>query len=466
MKDAAKPKTTWFSVPDCNLGTLLERIEKLNRRCRKMGIPVIEVEAEVGYTAHRYKSTYSPGKQWVAECEVEEFAARHKAWVDTGSRMDWHDVAVRGVAPKYDGWKFIATLEPLPADGETYNLIMNVPGEVCPTHYMKPEHVGTCDHCRARRNRKQTFVCRHDDGRTVAVGRSCIKDFLGHTDPNHLASWAEIMCGLGELGGAAEDEMWLGGGGRVDPRYDLEFFLGWVTGVTRQHGWVSRTKAREEERWATVDRVNNLLDPPSFTGRNAASERAKWQEDKDECNPTDDDKATATKALEWALELDIDKLLNDSGESYLANVAAVARAGVVGPRTWGLGGSICAAYARAEEQKRKNAERPESRHRGELKKREDYRVRVDRVVPMEGHYGTTWITGMAAWCEERGDYCDDLTWFATTGHDMEVGGEYVIKATVKEHGEWNGRPQTTVNRVKVLEDINMENDLPVVAGVC
>jgi len=314
---------------------------------------------------------------------------------------------------------------------------------------MKAEHVGRCDHVKAKRNRKQTFVVLHDNGTMKAVGRQCIKDFLGHTNPNHLASWAECLVELGNVARYAEDEEWLGGGGgREVPHYDLEYFLGWVAGATRVHGWMSRTRAHDGACQATVDHVDYLLDPPSFTGRHPA-DTAAYEKDLEACRPTDADKAEAGAALEWALGLDIEKLA-EGANTYLANVAALARAGVVEPRTWGLGGSIVAAYARARDLATEKAALPESRHVGTPKGRDSYRVRVEKVIPNEGAYGLTLITKMLAWDEGREMYANDMVWFASTEHELKEGGEYLVKATVRQHGEFNGRLQTIVNRVNLI----------------
>lgn len=462
MTEATKVERAYYSVPACNLPYLLERIEKLNKRCARLGIPAIEVTYEVDYIAHRFKVI--GGRVWVPEVQLEAYRERAKDLPDyqeTGEVMEWYEVAVRGTAPKYDGWRFVATLEPLAQAGaDTINLIMTVPGERCPTHYMKPEAVGRCDHCKAYRNRKQTFVVLHDDGTYRAVGRQCLKDFLGHKDPNTLARWAEMLAELGSIGTGSENEDWMGmGGWSTEPAYDLEYYLGWVAGAVRAKGWVSRGRARNDPNGpqATADRVAYILRPPLFTGKDGALRRAEWEALKEAYTPTDDDKALAAEAVEWALELDIEALMAEGDDSYLANVAAVARARVVTGKTEGLAASIVAAWARAKDKMLNEAARKArqaalpSEHVGAPKERMDLRVRVERIIPNEGLYGLTLITKLLVWDEARGAYANEAVWFATTEHKMEEGGEYLVKATVKAHEEYQGTAQTVVNRVKVLE---------------
>ena len=437
----------FYSVPGCNLATLLDRIEKLNKRCRKLGIPEIKATTEVDYTAHLYKNVKrNDATRWVPEVDLPTCET---PWEPTGRVMDWHEVAIVGASPKLDGWRFIATLEPLAADDQTtMNLVMTVPGEDCPPTYMGAGFVGVCDHCQKTRNRKQTFVVQHEDGSHKVVGRSCIKDFLGHADPNHLASWAELLVALDGVAASAEEEGWLGGHYEA-PRYDLEYYLGWIAGVTRNHGWVSRGRARQDwELCATVDRVNYLLKPPQFR---ETQDRIEWEAEVEKCKPTDVDKAAATDALEWGRSLDIDKLM-EGDNSYLANVALVVKAGVATEKTYGLAGSIIAAYCRAKDKEIKIAEKaalPPSVHIGTVKERLDIKVRCERIIPRDGHYGTTYITKLLAWNNTHGSYADAVVWFASK-LCMDEGLEYKIKATIKNHDEWQGNPQTVITRAKVL----------------
>jgi len=453
MEATDTAQRTEYSIPDRNLSTLLERIEKLNRRCRRIGIPEIQVTSEVDHIAYQY--TDGAGSfWWIPETEVKAYdATRPQHTAPTGAVMPWHKVTVDGETPRYDGWTFVAALEPLATDDGVLNLIMTVPGETCPTAYMAPDAVGRCDHCGTNRRRKQTFVVRHKDGTHKAVGRQCIKDFLGHEDPKMLAAWAQILANVGATITAAEDEGWVSDG-PTTTSYDLEHFLGWCAGSVRVHGWLSRGRAYNAGGTATVDHVAYLLDPGPFTGPRADKLRAEWKADRAACEPTAEDKATAAAAVTWATDLDLDTLMADNGDGYLANIAAVARAGYVGPKTWGLGGSIIAAHARACEKALREAQkaaRPESHHVGTIKARDTHRVRVDRILARDGDYGTTYITKMSAWDETRECYANDLVWFASREHDLEIDGEYVIKATVKKHDVFDGRPQTIVNRAVVVE---------------
>ena len=445
-------ETTTHIIPERNLPTLLDRVEKLNKRCRKLSIPLIKITHELDHYSYKFISA-TPGSNavWVHEDNLDEFTRKNPHMAKTGLVMKWYRVDVTGEAPKYQGWEFIATLEPLQTDSGPVNLVMTMPGKSCPTSFMAPEAVGKCDHCHAVRNRKQTFVVLHESGVYKAVGRQCIKDFLGHADPNKLATWAEILISLEGFASSAEDEGWLGGGGREVECYDLEFFLGWTAGVIRNHGWMGRVKAREQDKIATVDRVFGFLNPFPFSDEH---ERRKFEEDLRNCRPTEEDLKEAIEALNWAENLDLEELMKTGGNEYLANVAAIARAGFVDRRTAGLGGSIIAGFANSKEQAKKAAEkaaRPESRNVGKAGVRQTVRVIVEKIIKHEGAFGITYITRMVAWDDERQCFANHLVWFASSAHDLDEGEEYKVKLTPKSYEIYNGIRQTTVQRVAITK---------------
>lgn len=432
-------ETNTYTVPAANIPKLLVQIEKLNKRCRKLRVPEITVTTAMAFVRHEYKT--GTGLVW-----REAGDAVPTTYKPTGRVMAYHTVTVTGAAPKYAGWEFVATLEPVKADGETINLIMTVPGKTCPGTFLRT--VGRCDHCNVKRNRRQTFVVRNEAGIYKAVGRQCLKDFLGHTDPNRLAAWAELLASLNGVCDSAGELDWCGGGGGART-YDLEYFLGWVAGAVREHGWVSRTKARETDGFATVDRVMGYLDPGMVIKGMNEADKAAFMAERDASAPKGPDFDEAAKGLAWAEGLDLD-VVAAGGNGYLLNVAVVAKAGYVDYKTAGLAGSILAAYHRAEAKAaevREQAERPESKPVGTVGKRDQYRVRVEKLIPIEGPYGTRVVTRMAAWDDARNCFANDMVWFASGHHDFEEGGVYLVRATVKEHGVYNGRRQTVVARV-------------------
>src|SRR6478609_3384778 len=75
------------------------------------------------------------------------------------------NVELSGDAPKYDGWTFLAILD---WDSEAGLVVRSAPGIKLVDRTNLVE--GKCDHCKTNRQRNDTYLLRHDDGRTVQVG--------------------------------------------------------------------------------------------------------------------------------------------------------------------------------------------------------------------------------------------------------------------------------------------------------
>lgn len=426
-----------YLVPDCNLSTLLARIEKLNRRARKLGVSEVSVSHVVDHVRPRFQiadseSVWADAEQakkldaWIAE-------GRSKA-VRTGEVMPWHAVTVVGEVVKMNGWEFIASLEPVETEDGIECVILTAPGKECPTEFK--DSYGDCDHCKKQRNRKQTFVLRHESGEYKVIGRQCIRDFLGHMSPQEMASRAEWLFELGSVGEASECEEWLGGGGG-SPAIDLAKLLSYVAAAMRVDGWVSRSAAEDRNVMATCDRVDIAL-----CGRGKMADELKKA-----YAPEEGDEKLAEQAIEWA------RSMESPENTYLQNLQVVAKAGYVMPKTLGISASMISAYQRAMgiEREAGRTVKVEYQHIGSPKKREQFEVVVDRVITSEGYYGVTYITIMHVEVSET--VHAPITWFASSSHDLEEGGRYLVKATVKSHGEYNGKPQTLVSRVSLVEEL-------------
>lgn len=429
------PIAATYLIPASNFATLLEGIASLNKRCRKLGVSEIVVTSQVDHVRMRVTCD----EKHVGWKPIGE--TLHGGAIDTGERQEWLTVEVIGQSPKVEGWTFVATLEPLPTDdGETLNLVSNLPGETCPAEFRRV--IGRCDHCETFRRRKQTFVVR--SGETYkCVGRQCLKDFLGfNADPHALASTAEVLASLRALCDEAEGEG--SGGGTGEIGWSVVSFLTQVAATVRVRGWMSKGTAYKLDRMklATANIVLDVLTPP-WAGASADAKR-EWKDLCEELSPTDADRTTAEASVEWARDLQ-----PREDEDYLANVNLIARHGMVTQKTIGLSASIVAAYLRAKDEELKRtqlAARKPSVHVGTVGKREQgpILVRCEKVIRREGQYG---VTGIHKLTDTAGN---DITWFASEGAEwLPEGEERYVSFTVTKHEAYNGRPQTVVNRVVI-----------------
>jgi hypothetical protein len=336
-------------------------------------------------------------------------------------------LTLTGDAPHFEGWTFLAALQHL--DGE--NIVRAVPGEDVPAMYRN--RGPACDHCKVVRLRNDTFVVRHDNGRTVQVGSTCVRDFLGGTaEADKLAGQATMLAqarGIAE--GGCEGE---GFGGSSSGDSMLSSFLPVVAWCVEAQGWVSRTKAREEGGSATADRAWTYL------GNKREAEKAG-------VNVTDAHTALAMSAEFWAEHLTDAEVDAEKGE-YLHNLRAVARTGLVTFRSSGIAASMVTAYQRfigRQRQATERAARPVSEHIGTVGKRETFTARLDFVTGYETQYGYTTV------CKFVTDAGHVLVWKASST-DLardDVGKVYTVTGTVKVHGEYKGQKQTGLTRCKV-----------------
>ncbi len=134
-----------FEIPSPNLNKFQDKWEKLVRRANKLGVvpPTYTITGEV------------PRSHKVRREHFDEVKNK-TVWVDEEVVMIYHLVTIdhpKVVVP--GGWEFVATLE----HTEEGNITHNISGKDLPNEYRDCEP--WCDHCKVRRNRKDTYVlCR------------------------------------------------------------------------------------------------------------------------------------------------------------------------------------------------------------------------------------------------------------------------------------------------------------------
>lgn len=449
--------TQTFSIPESNLTELKNKLETLAKRAAKLNSEPITWKIAEGVEKHQviqhYNppinrkdesgeiSTYSSEALWLTAAELAEAQANNSNLKVTGKIEKWFDVEISGTTPHLKGWNFVASLEPIKIDDRTWtNIVKELPGEQCPEWaYNK---VGTCDHCKHNRRRKETFVVRHVETNTYkVVGRQCLKDFLGlHYNPHNIAKLAQLILQVTETCKQAESYNW-SHTPYQESRWDLVTFLAWTESVISKLGWLSKTAAFEKgnENESTASRVLHLLDPPIF----CAEEMQDWRETIADFEPSEEHVKRAEEAAKWAKEL------QSNGNAYLHNIRTIAQSNRVTRNLAGYAASITIAYRKAmeEEIERQGKANHSNEHVGEVGKRQEFTVTVERLSISYGIYGETGIHNMT---DEHGNA---LVWFASESSEwMEQGRAYRIKATVKDHNEYKGRKQTVVNRVSVIEE--------------
>jgi len=249
-EEPAKIESLEHEIPTHNLEFLEKKIAKLNKTAAKLGCAPIILEKGEPYQKRMSK--------------VED--PDHIGYFMDGSMIgvngvpvykEFIKVKVKGEAPKLAGWSFVGKREPLEGTKDTI-MAKSAPGQKLPKKFMG-EHDLTCEHCKKRAYRTATFVVKK--GRKyMEVGRSCLKDFLGHNDPNGYANYAEVLCDIDAMMGSMEDEDY-GGGGRSGPSlYETKQIVAAAIHQIKNKGFVSNQYAGERASTSMV--VNQHFNPP------------------------------------------------------------------------------------------------------------------------------------------------------------------------------------------------------------
>lgn len=393
-----------FWIPDINLAALEDRIDWLNERAVKLA-----AEPIVFYPIGHYSFTDK----------------KHKVHYHTAVFIEGSRIRLEG------DYRFIGTLEHDPAG----NILRAVPGESIPAMYRTVDPA--CDHCQLKRQRKDTYIVGAEDGEYLQVGKTCLKDFVGHRAPAAIAAWAEY---LADLANYIEEEYFEGGGHETG--ISSNYYLTLVAASIRLFGWTSRSKARDTGNLATADTAAWWADEDSKHGakHNALVDEHGRQLTTRRGQPYQTEPAdleTAKAAISWAQALEGDAIVESD---YLWNLHIVAQADGFTWRQIGLAASMIPAFSRAQSDRAEREDRPPSNWVGDLKKRQEFTdLDLDGVYSFETYYGVTYL-------HKFYDPDGNIIVWKTGSVCLETDYLYTGKATVKAHDIYRDEKQTVVTR--------------------
>jgi len=364
-----------------------EKVEKLNRRAKKLGLEPLTVE--VGHKVVKEEKV----------C-IDDYMGIYRTVVNV-----YQDVEIHGELPVIPGgWKLVGVIE-----HDSLGLVKTVPGEENPEFYYDRQ---VCDHCGVNRFRNKTIIVKNNDGEYKQVGTTCVESYLG-INPNTLLFFMEI---------GSKDFEENGGVGRVPETYHLQDFTQVAIAIIKQYGWVSMSQVYNQGGYATADAV---MDYYNYASKSGAELRKNVE-------ITPEVVKEATACLEWV------GTVEKTGD-YFFNVKRIVEAGYVPSKGVGIAASIYPCYLKATIAKK---EEKESKHQGEVGKKIKVEVTFVGEFSFEGSYGVTY-------CKRFVDKDGNIfVWFTTSHNGFEVDKIYTITGTVKKHDAYNGKLQTVLNRVK------------------
>lgn len=323
------------------------------------------------------------------------------------------ECTVTGAAPKIEGWTMLARVEMFSQEA---TLVHSVPGLDIEVDARFRTHKGECEHCNKIRNRKDVYV--FDDGeKQIAVGRTCLRDYMGIDDPAKVTASMGLFEAMNEM---MDEERGLVFG--VHNQY-LSKVLAHTAYFIRVMGWTSAAKSRDTGDIRTADAVNNSFGVnPHYVAE-----------------PTSEDVTKAAETIAYMRNED-----NLFEGQYMENLQVLFKEDYVEQKHFGLVCSAVATVTMQKERAKKEDRTCNSVHMGEVKKRmKGLDVEVTGVRCLgESQFGLKYLVKML--CGEN-----ELTWFTGNPKDLEEGNMITIDATVKEHNVFNHTLQTIVTRVTV-----------------
>lgn len=409
--EAQEPESKIWEIPTQNWTAFKARFDRLAGRAQKLGVkpPNLEILGE-----------------GTKEIEVEWGKEEHGGIIFKKFWIKVRRVQVTGEAPKLAGYSFAGTIEHL-GNG---NLLRAAPDQEIPKKYRTG--TPTCDHCGTARRRKDTFIVKTEAGEYQQVGRSCLRDFLGHVDPEHVALLASIFrFEPSERDLTAREPR---GGFSVKTRD----YLAWVAMTIRDFGWKSAGTAREKGGMSTSDIAWTRM----------------CERKRGEARPEQQDQDATEAALTWLAG-------EDASSDFIHNLKTALAEELLEPRRAGIAAAVFVAQQNANGRRERLAKARADReaHAAARKAQVDYhgaigdRVEIEGTVTFTREFDSDWGTSTLIAFETDSA---NFAWFAskvpaTAEEELAAGARIKVRATVKAHQIYRGEKQTQLTRGKILE---------------
>ncbi len=393
---------------------------------------------------HLIEPTYQKTGEAMEKCDIFQVNEMgNPVKIDTVDLMV-STIEITGTHPvTLDGWSFAASVEHTPKG----NLIFPIPGLEVPAKFSEANC--SCEHCNLSRFRKGLFLVRNvKTEEWKQVGSTCLQDFVGGASAEALARQFEFF---GEITQALVDfdQAQCFGFEGTAAAYELREIVARGLAVQAKHGWLSKTKAREQGGSA-IPTAERVLE--TYKNHQAMTELE-----------------VTEKMLEEAdLYIETFAALNSeevAESDFARNLKVICSAGYASKTSFGLACALPVAYKVRQDKAAREAtqelRRQASKHVGEAGKRQNFTATIERIIILESElYGPKTLTIMA---DDSGNVLvggsfSYKNWNSETHRCAEEGDRVTFKATVKEHGERDGVKQTKLLRAAMVTNHTLEQE--------
>jgi hypothetical protein len=419
------------TIPSYNLDYLEQKIAKLNKRAIKLGVSGFVLSTK-------------PAAPLVFRDELLGNIKRTVPQVE---------VTITGNTPKIDGWEFLASIDNLGEAGGIINFVPSATESFPAEVVLNAWRECSCDHCGINRFRKQSFVLRKKH-EFMLVGRSCLKDYMGHASAQQLialAGYIDTIIGTG-------DEARHGGGYRTPDTFDVQGIILRTLAEVKVFGYTSAKTANAYNeklpdhsssfKTTTAQEVKHSFQPDFLKSFPFAEWKARIEKGATALGIKvilgKSDVAKADAIMAWALE-------QPNGD-FMSNAKTLVQAGFVRMKHMGYIVGLVAFYNSAHEPKREYVKKAPSQHIGKIKDK----IEVTGKVTFLRGFQSDW--GFSTLIKIETPEGNQVSWFANGGSDVDlsIGDSLKVKGTIKAHEAFNGFNTTVLNRVKTLEHKPLE----------
>jgi len=376
------------TIPAANQTALELKIEKLNKRARKLnqdGITVTIVDTIVK--------------------EVRDEFSNVKR------KTMYNVVEVSGETPQIKGYTFVGNID---HDGGI-NVVHSAQGQDIPVVYR--EQKPHCDHCNTNRLKKYSFIIRNNESaETMQIGKTCLKDFFDQSITSYVSYYEFFETMMDEL--RDPDSEWYGMGS-VEYIADTKEVFATASTLIKDFGFVPSA-----EENSTKGLLLSQIFPTQSDYKNGIQF-------------VKPDTLGGEQAIKWIEE-------NDSGTEFIFNLKQMITKAGIGAKHFGYIAGAVASYITEVERLKKASYTYINEYVGEIKKRQDFDVTVISSHSFEGYYG--WVE-IINFVDNEGH---SLVWFNSGEFkELDDGEKLTIKGTPKSHEEYKGQKQTGLSRVVI-----------------
>lgn len=334
-----------------------------------------------------------------------------------------------------NGWKFVATLE----HHENGNVVRKLTDAV-----EVPEKYFTCgpgcDHCNAKRHRKDTYVIYNEDTKEFKqVGSSCLCDYTHGFDAEAAAAYIALFDEL--IKGEAPYE-----GSHLDNYYAVSDVLRYAFTLVNHLGY----KPSDYEGSDMNTKQATLANIHYDNGHVGPATGKEIEEYRNRFNP-DFNSEDLLKTVENAIQFVKDA--KDEG-SYMHNLKVLIDDEYITYKNFGYVVSLVPTYnkyiQRVTEAAKRAKQFAEEASRSEFVGKEKERISITNIKSVACVYSWETMYGLTLRYKIVDTEGHVFMWDSSTGIRDDEGLEVTsITGTVKKHDEWNGVKQTWLTRCRI-----------------